>query len=157
MDFAVFKFLHVATIIATIVLAEGSILPILIAARRRDVVALRHAIAAGEVGDRLSNPMLVISLAFGVAAALTGQIDLTEPWLVASYGVIVVGFAGIGLGGGFRHIERVKRAAEESPVDAPSAELIAALDHPWTRGVTILPPILMAVLVFLMVVKPDLW
>lgn len=157
MPFEWLKFFHVITIIATITLAEGSILAILLAARRRDVVGLRVLIAASEVSDRASNPLLLVSVLFGIAAALAGQISLTAPWLVASYAVIVVGFAGLGLGGGFRHIERIKEAALASPVDTPSAELVAVLDHRWTALVTFVPPLLMATLVFLMVVKPALW
>jgi hypothetical protein len=145
------------TIIATVTLAEGSILAILLAARRRDVVGLRVLLAAGDVGDRASTPLLLVSILFGIAAALTGQISLTASWLVASYAVIVVGFAGLGMGGGFRHLERVKEAAAASPEDAPSAELVALLDHRWTALVTFVPPPIMATLVGLMVLKPDLW
>lgn len=157
MPFEWLKFLHVVTIIFTITLAEGYILGIVLAARRRDVQTLRVLVAASEVSDRAANLLLVVSLLFGFAAALTAQISLTAPWLVASYAVIVAGFGGIGLGGGFRHIERLKEAARASPIDSPSGELVALLDHPWTAAVSYLPPVIMATLVFLMVVKPQLW
>lgn len=157
MPFELLKFLHVVTIVFTVTLAEGSILTILLAARRRDVTELRVLLAASEVSDRASTPLLAASVLFGIGAALTGQISLTASWLVASYVVIVAGFAGIGLLGGFRHIERLKEAALASPADAPSGELVALLDHPWTGLVTFVPPVMMATLVFLMVVKPILW
>lgn len=157
MPFEWLKFLHVVTIIGAVTLAEGTILVIMLAARRRDVVGLRVLLAAGEVSDRASTPLVLLAIAFGIAAALAGQISLTAPWLVASYVLLVVGFAGLGLGGGFRHLERIKEAASASPEDAPSAELVALLDHRWTALVTFVPPLLMATLVFLMVVKPALW
>ena len=157
MEFQLLKYLHVLTIIGAIVLAEGPILHIWVAARRHDVAALRHLIEESERGDRLSNPLVVLSILFGVAAALTGQIDLTAPWLITAYAVLILGFVGLGLGGGLRHIERLKHAAETSPVDAPSTELVALIDHPWSYVVTFGPPTLMAVLIYLMVVKPNFW
>jgi len=157
LEFQLLKFLHVLTIIGAIVLAEGTILHIWVAARRHDVLALRHAIEESERGDRLSNPLVVLSIIFGVAAALAGQIDLTAPWLITAYGVLILGFVGLGLGGGLRHIERLKGAVAASPVDKPSAELVALVNHPWSYVVTFGPPTLMAALVYLMVVKPNLW
>jgi hypothetical protein len=157
MPFELLKFLHVVTIVFTVTLAEGTILTILLAARRRDVNQLRVLLATSEISDRASTPLLAASILFGIGAALTGQISLTASWLVASYVVIVAGFAGIGLAGGLRHIERMKEAALASPVDAPSDELVVLLDHPWTAVVTYLPPVMMATLIFFMVVKPTLW
>lgn len=157
MGFEWLKFLHVVTIMFTVTLAEGYILGLLLAARRRDVQTLRVLTVAGEVSDRASNPMLVLSILFGIGAALTGQISLTAPWLVASYLVLVAGFAGIGLLGGFRHLEQIKKASLASPVDAPSDELVALLEHPWTAAISFLPPLMLATIVYLMVVKPQLW
>ncbi|MEW5991358.1 MAG: hypothetical protein AB1736_08455 [Chloroflexota bacterium] len=157
MSFEWLKFLHVVTIIASVTLAEGSILAILVAARRRDVAQLRALIAAGETSERAANLLLVPSLLLGVAAALAGQISLTAPWLLASYVVLAVGFGGIGALGGIRHVADIKAAAAASPVDAPSGELIALLAHPRSALVTVAPPLIMATLVFLMVVKPRLW
>ncbi len=157
MAFEWLKFLHVVTIIFTVTLAEGYILGLVLAARRRDVPTLRVLITAGEVSDRASFPLLILAILFGVGAALTGQISLTASWLVVSYVVLVAGFAGIGLFGGFRHIERIKEASLASPVDVPSDELLALLEHPWTAAVNYLPPLVMATVVYLMVVKPQLW
>jgi hypothetical protein len=121
------------------------------------VESLRVLTAAGEISNRASFPLLILSILLGIGAALTGQISLTAPWLVASYVVLVAGFAGIGLFGGFRHLERIKAASHASPVDAPSDELVALLEHPWTAAVSYLPPLVMATVIYLMVVKPQLW
>ena len=157
MEFPLLKFLHVVTIIYAIVLAEGTIFHVWVAARRRDVPALRHALHDGERGDRWSNPLVLLAIVFGVLAALAGEIDLTAPWLVGAYALLVIGFGLIGLGGGLRHYERLKHAAEASPDDAASAELIGLINHPWSYIGTFVPPALMAALVYLMVVKPNLW
>jgi len=150
------KFGHVVTIIFSIGLAEGTILPTLLAARRRDVLGIRAGIAMGEVGEKLANPFLIVSIVFGVGAALTGQIDLTAPWLVTTYLILLAMFALVALGG-FRHFERIKEAAAASPVDAPSSKLVRLLDSRWTLALSFLPPLAMAAIVYLMVVKPMLW
>lgn len=150
------KFLHVITIIAAIGLAEGAILPTILAARRRDVAALQAGFAVGEVGEKIANPLALVSILFGIGAALVGQIDLTVSWLVGSY--LLLGAAiGMGIVGGFRHDQRIRAAAQASPTDEPSAELVALLDHPWTGVVAFGPPLLMAGVVFMMVIKPTLW
>jgi hypothetical protein len=154
--FQLLKFGHVVTIIAALALAEGSFLPTLIAGRRRDVQGIRAGIAVGEVGERIANPLALISIALGIAAALAGQIDLLTSWLVVAYLLLVLAVL-LGVGGGFRHVARIKRAVEESPPDQASAELVALIDHPWTWLVTLGPPMLMGSIIFLMVVRPSLW
>jgi hypothetical protein len=150
------KFAHIITIIAAIGLAEASILPIVLAARRGDVVALRGAMAAGQLGEKVANPLALISIAFGIGAAIVGQIELTTSWLVGAY-VLLATAIGLGLVGGFRHEERIVAAAGASPSDRPSAELQRLLDARWTGVVAFGPPLLMGGVVFLMVMKPNLW
>lgn len=150
------KFLHVITIIAAIGLAEGAILPIVLAARRRDVAAIRAGYTVSETGEKIANPLALVSILFGIGAALAGQIDLTTSWLVGSY-LLLAAAIGMGLVGGFRHDQRIRAAAHSSPLDAPSDELVALLDHKWTGVVAFAPPALMGGVVFLMVVKPVLW
>lgn len=150
------KFAHIITIIAAIGLAEAPILAIVLAARRRDVVALRGAMATGLVGEQVANPLALVSITFGIAAAIVGQIDLTASWLVGAY-LLLAAAIGLGLFGGFRHEERIVAAAEASPTNRPSAELERLLDAPWTGVVAFGPPIIMSAVIFLMVMKPNLW
>lgn len=156
MFYDLFKFLHVATIIAAIVLAEGYQLQLLVATRRRDVDAIRSTIAAGELGEKVANPLAAASIVFGVVTALIGGIDLTASWLVASY-VALAGAIGFAIIGGYRHLERLKSAADASSPDAPSDELVSAIRSRWTLAVVTLPPLFMLLLVYLMVAKPALW
>ena len=156
MPFEWLKFAHVLTIIAAIALAEGAILPTYIAARRGDVEGIRQGIAVSEIGEKIANPLALVSILFGIAAALAGQIDLTASWLVGTYVLLGIAIA-VGIFGGFRHIEQIKKAAIESPTDAPSVALEAALSSRWTLAVSFLPPLIMATIVLLMVLKPTLW
>ena len=156
MGFEWLKFAHVVTIIAAVGLAEGPILPALVMVRRRDVVGIRKMLAAGHIGDRAANVLTPVAIIFGILAALAGEIDLTAPWLLATY-AILAGAILLGAGGGFRHLERLEAAANASPENAPSAELEALIRHPWTTVVMYLPPALMGTVVGLMVIKPQLF
>jgi uncharacterized membrane protein len=150
------KFVHIVTIVAAIGVAEAPILPTLVAARRGDVVGIRSAIAAAELGERVANPLALVSIAFGVATALAGGFDLAASWLVGAYLLLALAIL-LGLVGGFRHEQRIIAAAAASPDDAPSPELQEALDSRWTGAVLFLPPVLMSTVILLMVVKPTLW
>jgi hypothetical protein len=156
MPFEWLKFAHVLTIIFAMSLAEGTIVPTYLAGRRRDVEAIRQGIALSEIGEKIANPLALISILFGIGAALAGQIDLTASWLIATY--VLLGVAiGIGIFGGFRHIEQIRKAALASPSDAASDELVAAIKGRWTFAVYFLPPLIMATIILLMVLKPTLW
>jgi len=71
--------------------------------------------------------------------------------------VILVGTFGLAALGGFRHFERIKDAALASPVEDPSSELVELIDSRWTVALSLFPPLAMAAIVYLMVVKPALW
>jgi len=156
MEFEWLKFGHVITIIWAITIAEGPILPMIVMVRRRDVAGLRTMIAISRLGERAANPLVLVSIGFGIAAALTGQIDLTASWLLAAYAVLV-GAILLGALGGFAHEHRLEEAALASPTDAPSPELEALLRSRWTTALLYVPPLLMATIVLLMVTKPTLF
>jgi hypothetical protein len=156
MSYELLKFLHVATIIAAIVLAEGYQLQLLVVTRRRDVLGIRSTIWAGELGEKVANPLAALSIVFGVMTALNGGIDLTVSWLVASYAALA-GAIGFGVVGAFRHLERLKAAAAASSVTTPSEELMSAIQSRWTMAGVVLPPLFMLILVYLLVAKPALW
>ena len=105
MPFEWLKFGHVLTIIAALALAEGTILPTYLAGRRRDVEAIRQGIARGKMGEKIANPLALISILFGVGAALAGRIDLAASWLIATYVLLGVAIS-IGIFGGFRQRRR---------------------------------------------------
>jgi uncharacterized protein (UPF0212 family) len=156
MPFEWLKFAHVLTIIGAIALAEGSILPTYLAGLRRDVLGIRSGVAVSEVGERVATPLALVSIVLGVAAALSGQIDLTASWLISTY-VLLALAVGLGIFGGFRHAERIKAAALASPVETPSSDLMRLIRSPWTVAISFVPPMIMGTIIYLMVVKPTLW
>jgi uncharacterized protein (UPF0212 family) len=156
MPFEWLKFLHIITVVASVVLAEGGSLALVVAARRRNVEGLRQAVVVSEIGERLAGPLLALGIALGVAAALAGAIDLAAPWLVASYGLVAVAFS-VGAFPAARYGARLRTTAAASPIDAPSPELAAVIDSLSFRIILSLPPLLLAAIFLLMVVKPQLW
>jgi hypothetical protein len=105
------------------------------------------------ISGNVASVLIVVGIVFGVIAALTGQMNLLQGWLVASYVAVALAFA-VGLTITDPWVARLERTAAESPDHEPSDELRAVIDDgrariaSWTLG------LLIAVIVFLMVVKP---
>ena len=151
--FLTFQFLHVITMFAAVASATLPEVVLHVIARRGDVAALRGFMPIAQVAGRMVPILFVVGLVFGIISALTGQIDLLRPWLIASYVVFAIAMAT-----GALVTEpwgrRLGEAAFASPIDAPSAELQGAIHD--RRGVISTSVLMSAivVIVFLMVVKP---
>ena len=151
--FPAFQFLHVITMFAAVAAATMPELVLHVIARRGDVAGLRGFMPIAAVAGRLIPILFVVGLVFGIIAALTGQIDLLRPWLIASYVVFAIAMAtGALLSEPWGR--RLGEAAFGSPLDAPNPELVAAIHD--RRGVisTVVLMSAIVVIVFLMVVKP---
>ncbi len=151
--FLFFQFLHVLTMFAAVAAAMVPEVVLHVMARRGDVPALRAFLPIAERVGKAIPVLFVVGLVFGIVAAITGDIDLLRPWLIASYVVFAIAMAtGALLSGPWS--QRLATAAFGSPVDAPSDELRAATHD--TRGFAASAILMTAVvvIVFLMVVKP---
>ncbi|HVM25163.1 MAG TPA: hypothetical protein VM253_07195 [Candidatus Limnocylindrales bacterium] len=151
--FVVFKYLHIVSMFFAIALALSGEQVLRRIAASGNVVAIR--VAGGRVKPLivLSNGFFAAGLAFGVVAALTGQINLLAPWLVASYVAVAAAFF-IGMTITDPWVARVEAEAAGSPDGMPSPELQALIDD---RRVALGAWALMGLLafiIFLMVVKP---
>jgi uncharacterized membrane protein len=89
----------------------------------------------------------------GVVAAIDLEFDLLDSWLVQSYAVFAIAFVVGGAVTG-RWIERVRRAAESSPDDGPSDELVLALDDNKARYGFWVANLAILLVIYIMVVKP---
>jgi hypothetical protein len=95
----------------------------------------------------------LLGIAFGVIAALTGGLDLTQAWLILGYVltaiILVLAFA--------YHAptsNKLKALAAASGDDQPSAELRAAIERPIGRLVNVVDGLVWLGVIFVMVVKP---
>lgn len=151
--FVLFKYLHILTMFAAVAAAMIPEVVLHNVARRGDVAGLRAIVPlVGTVG-KLIPILFLVGLVFGLIAAVTGELDLLRPWLIASYVVFAIAMAtGALLSGPWA--KGVADAALASPTDAYSPELEAAVHD--RRGLVSTAILMTAivVIVFLMVAKP---
>jgi type IV secretory pathway VirB2 component (pilin) len=152
--FIVFKYLHIVAMFFFVAMALSGEIVTRRVAMSEDVGAIRTTVKSVKVlVGPVAMGLLVSGLVFGFIAALTGQMNLLAPWLILAY-VAVAAAAVLGFAVTDPWVGRLERAAESSPVDSPSSELIAVIHEPVARYATFALVFLDAFLVFVMVVKP---
>jgi hypothetical protein len=130
---ATWKFLHVACMLGafTIGVGGGTLAHHVVATG--DVAAMRRVLPTWDrIGNLVAVPLFVLGLGFGLLTGVTGGSDLTAPWLLISYG-LVVGILVHGFAVYDPQLQRLKAAAAASPVDQPSPDLRALIESPRTQ------------------------
>jgi hypothetical protein len=152
--FITWKFLHIAAMFFAVALAISGEIVVRRVAGQRDVAAIRTTIRTVKpLSGTGSTIFFVAGLAFGVLAALAGQIDLLAPWLISAY--VAFGLAMlIGLTVTDPWVSRLEAAAAASGMDVPSDELVGVIDDARARAATAALMVLIVALIFIMVVKP---
>jgi hypothetical protein len=147
------KFAHIAAMFAAVSIFIGQGLLERAVARSGDVPALRRVLAAEDRFAPIGGGLFLVGIALGLITALTGGIDLLQPWLISAYVlsavVLIVAFT--------YHVptaNRLTALAAASPDDGPSAELRAAIDAPLGNVIVILDTFVWLALIYVMVVKP---
>jgi uncharacterized membrane protein SirB2 len=147
------KVLHIVCMFGTVTLFVGGEVVLAGVARSGDVRALRRVGAVTKKTDAVGVVLFVAGIAFGIATALTGHIDLTAGWLITAYVLVGLAFA-LGFGFFTPRYERMMRAAEASPDDAPSEELARLLDPRTETAIILFDIVLWGSLIYVMVAKP---
>lgn len=151
MDFLILKWLHIGAMFMATALAVGPFVVLYLVARTGDLPSIRRAFSFSTTIGRIGGAMYGLGILSGIAAALTGTIDLTAKWLLTAYVLVVV----LGVNGVLaeRWMGRVHAAAEAGGSDeverltgAPSAATL----------LTVMVVVSLAI-VFVMVVKPTLF
>lgn len=151
--FTLFKFLHILTMFAAV---ASAVIPEVVlhrVASSGSVPAIRVVAGIATTLGKLLPVLFVGGAIFGLLAALTGELDFLQPWLIAAYVVFIIAMvAGATTTGPWA--ARMHAQALASGTDAPSSELSATIHE---RGALIGSVVLMTaivVIIFLMVVKP---
>jgi hypothetical protein len=118
-----------------------------------DVRAIRATVPRVRPLGNIATILFLSGVAFGIVAALTGQINLLAPWLILAY-VAFISATLIGILVADPWAARLEAAAVASPDDAPSDALRSVIADPVARAGTRALMVLVATLVFLMVVRP---
>src|SRR5258705_8726612 len=71
-------------------LAVGPIVLYYLIARNGDASALKTAMKFDEALERTAGGFYGLGILLGVAATLTGSLDLTAPWLLTAYALVVL-------------------------------------------------------------------
>jgi hypothetical protein len=130
---ATWKFLHVACMLGafTIGVGGGTLAHHIVATG--DVAAMRRVLPTWDrLGNLVALPLFVLGLGFGFLTGVTGGFDLTAPWLLISYG-LVVGILVHGFAVYDPQLQRLKAAAATSPVEQPSPDLRALIESRRTQ------------------------
>lgn len=151
--FLSFKFLHIISVTFAVALAVSAEIVLRRVAATGDASAIRTTIARTEPLGPLSGGLFILGLIFGILAAITGQMDLLRPWLIASY-VLFAGAFAISLGVIAPWVARLDKAAAAAVADGPSATLQEVVNDPVARAAAWGLQVIVVAIVFLMVVKP---
>ncbi len=151
MPYQVLMFFHVGSMFLATALAVGPSTMLFLTARSRDRGAIKRTFGFATPVFRLGGLAYGIGILFGVLTAMSGSIDLTAPWLVASYTLIILLVATNLV---FERWTRRVEAAAAGDVEA-RGPLEAVLREP-TALLSLAGMILITLaIVFVMVVKPD--
>lgn len=151
--FVAFKYLHIVSMFFAVALAISGELVVRRVAASHDVFAIRTTVSRIRPLGNISTVLFIAGAVFGIAAALTGQIDVFAAWLLLAYAAFI-GAILIGVFITDPWVARLSAAAEESPTDQASDGLRAVIADPLARGATWALMAMVALLVFIMVVKP---
>jgi hypothetical protein len=154
MTFLVLKFLHVGSMFLATALAVGPSVLLYLIARSGDVEAIRRAFGHVTTVFRAGGALYGLGLLFGFAAALTGQLDLTQSWLVTAYVLVGVLIAtNLVFERWTRRIEESVGTSEQEP-SADLPEIIRARAPLYSLAAMVT---LTLMIVFVMVVKPTVF
>lgn len=149
----IWKFLHIASMFGAVSIFVGQGLLSARVASMGEVRAIRRIVAAEERFGPLGGGLFVLGIVFGIVTALTGQMDLTAPWLLISYVlVLVILVTGIGFHG--PRARKLQALADASPDDQPSDELRTLIEAPGARIVSAVDGLIWLALIYAMVAKP---
>ena len=151
--FVAFKYLHVVSMFFAVALAVSTELVLRRVATSGDAGTIRTVVPRIRPLGNISTGFFLAGVAFGIVAALTGQINLLAPWLLLSYAAFV-GATVLGVLVTDPWAVRLEAAAVATAGEGSPDALQAVIADPVARAGTWALMLLVAVLVFLMVVKP---
>ena len=149
--FVFLKFLHISAMFAATSLAVGPIVVYYLVARSGDANALKTAMKFDEALERTAGGFYGLGILLGAAAALSGSLDLTAPWLLTAYALVVLLIVNN------LYLSLRMRALRELAI-AGNTPALAALSRARALTVSILGlGLITLALVYTMVAKPSLF
>jgi uncharacterized membrane protein len=150
---SVWKFLHIAFLFVAVSIFVGQGMLSGAVARSGDVGAMRRVLAAEDRFAPIGGAMFLLGIVFGFLAATTGDLDLTETWLVIGY-VLALFILVNGVTYHRRQAERLKAAAEADSDDGASDDLRAIAGAPSAAVMNVVDGLAWLAIIYVMVAKP---
>jgi predicted integral membrane protein DUF2269 len=122
-------------------------------AKTDDVKSIRRIFSVGVFHGRVGGIIAVFTAIFGLAAAPFYGIPYSARWMIASY-VLFAALVAIGIGYHARWEMRVLALANQSPADAPSAQLHAAAHDRRGPVMAWISSLLFVAIIYLMIARP---
>ena len=149
----IFVFLHVATMFTAVAAAIGPGYLLHRIGQSADVPTIRRSFALAAPVFKAIPILFTIGAALGIVAIFTNGLNPFVPFLLIAYVMFVMAaFVGARFDSPWEGL--VTRLSAESPDDAPSAELAAALHDPTMKWVAWFDRLIILAFVFDMIVKP---
>jgi hypothetical protein len=143
------KFLHVAAVIAIFSIQVASDLYFQRVTHSGSTEAVAKLGAAIRQRGPIEAMIFEIAVVLGLLTAIFGGFNLLAPWLLLSYGIIVVAIVFA-----LRYAARPFSAILEAADAGDAAAMAQAASAPSRRMALAVPIVLYSMLVFLMVTKP---
>jgi hypothetical protein len=151
--FVAFKYLHIVSMFFAVALALSTEIVLRRVASTGDAAAIRTVLPRVRPLGNVATGLFLAGVAFGIVAALAGQINLLAPWLLLAYAAFVAATL-IGIFVTDPWAARLEAAATATAEGDSSGALETVIGDPVARAGTWALMLLVAALVFLMVVKP---
>ncbi len=148
-----FVFLHVATMFTAVAMALGPAYLLQRIGRQADVPTIRRSFALAAPIFKAIPILFTSGAALGIVAIFTNGWNPFEPFLLIAYVMFVMATV-VGITMDAPWEKRVTQLAADSPDDARSPELTAALHDPRMRWVNWFDRLIILAFVFDMIVKP---
>jgi hypothetical protein len=146
--------LHVLAMFVAFALTTGVGIFMIGLADTGDVKVIRAAARIARSLQRAGGIVLLIGVVFGFATAGAMVFNLTSRWLVEAYALVVLLFI---IGGGVHQswLGRLAKAAEASPIDHASPELVAIAGDRMVRIAGPVSGLVWIALIVVMIVRPS--
>jgi uncharacterized membrane protein len=149
----IWKFLHIAAMFVAVSIFVGQGMLSGAVARTGDVRAARRILAAEDRFAPMGGGLFLLGIVFGFITAITGDLDLTETWLVIGY-VLALFILVNGLTYHRVQAEKLKAAAAAGSEDVPSDELRALAAAPSGVVMNVIDGLTWLAIIYVMVAKP---
>jgi uncharacterized membrane protein len=149
----IWKFLHIAAMFVAVSIFVGQGMLSGAVARTGDVRAVRRILAAEDRFAPIGGGLFLLGIVFGFITAITGDLDLTETWLVIGY-VLALFILVNGLTYHRVQAEKLKAAAAAGSDDVPSDELRALAAAPSGVVMNVIDGLAWLAIIYVMVAKP---